>query len=151
MHDQILVRMLNRGAHCTKQLETLWDRQPSGRAMLIDRHAVDEFHDHVRYALLGRASVEHPRDARMIEPRENLPLGVKAPQEEFTAPIEADHLHRHLALERSVGPHGPVYRAHAALADLLKQLVGAEALARKRTRPGSLLVWDDPRAIPCVE
>ena len=47
------------------QLDALADRQL--RRILRERHALDMLHDEIGQARLGRASVEQPRDVRMLE------------------------------------------------------------------------------------
>ena len=46
-------------------------------AVLGDRHALDQFHDEVRPARVGRAGVEHLGDVRVVHQGQGLPLGLE--------------------------------------------------------------------------
>ena len=78
MNDQVLVRVLDRGADVDEQLEPLAEVEPVFIAVLIERLAFDVLHYEIRLAIIRLASVDQSRDVRVIEARENLPLGAKA-------------------------------------------------------------------------
>ena len=52
--------------------------EPPLVAVLIERLALDVLHDEVWLAIVRLACIDQPRDVRMIEARENLPLGAEA-------------------------------------------------------------------------
>ena len=78
MDDQVLMRVLDGGADVDEQLEPLAEVELSLIAVLIERLAFDVLHDQVRLAILRLACIDQARDVRMIEARENLPLGTEA-------------------------------------------------------------------------
>ena len=90
-----------------------------------DRHAFDQLHDEVGPAAVGRAGVEHLGDVRMVHHRQGLPLGLEAGDHLPRVHAGLDDLERDRPLER-LGLLGHEHHAHAAFADLLQQLVGAD-------------------------
>ena len=82
---------------------------------------------------LGRARVEHLGDVRVIHQGERLALGLEASQHLPRVHTRLDELERDHAPNR-FRLLGHVDRAHAALADLLKQLVRADVRAKLWTR-----------------
>ena len=78
MDDQVLMRVLDGGADVDEQLESLAEVELSLIAILIERLAFDVLHYQVRLAILRLACIDQSRDVRMIEARENLPLGTEA-------------------------------------------------------------------------
>ena len=96
-------------------------------AVLVDGQALDVFHHQERHAVVGHAAVVEPGDVGVLERGQDLPLVAQTAQAFGTRPPLPDELERHLLLELSVGPFGEVDRAHAALTDLAKQAVGADA------------------------
>ena len=94
-------------------------------AVLRDRHALDQLHDEVGPAGVGRARIEHPGDVRMVHHRQGLPLGLEAGDHLPRVHARLDDLERDRPLDR-LGLLGHEDDAHAAFADLLQQLVGAD-------------------------
>ena len=94
-------------------------------AVLRDRHAFDQLHDEVRPAAVGRAGIQHFGDVRMVHHRHGLPLGLEAGDHLPRVHARLDDLERDRALDR-LGLLGHEHHAHAAFADLLQQLVGAD-------------------------
>ena len=78
MNDQILMRVLDGGADVDEQLESLAQVEPALVAVLIERLALDVLHDQVWLAIVRLAGIDQSRDVRMIQARENLPLGTEA-------------------------------------------------------------------------
>ena len=78
MDDEVLVRVLHRVADRAEQLEPLARRQlPASSQYSVDRLAVDVLHHEVGLPVVGRAAVEEPRDVRVLEPGQDLPLARK--------------------------------------------------------------------------
>ena len=77
---------------------------------------------------VGRAGVEHLGDVRMVHQRQGLPLGLEAGDHLPGVHARLDDLQRHLAADRLL-LLGHEDDAHAAFADLLQQLVGADERA----------------------
>jgi hypothetical protein len=98
---------------------------------------VDELHDEVRPAAASAAErrfrrgagVEDARDIDVVHQRQSLSLGLEAGDYLPAVHARLDDLERDLALDRA-GLLRHEDHAHAALADLLEQLVGADDRAR---------------------
>ena len=91
-------------------------------------HALDQLHHEVRPAAVGRARIEHLGDVGMIHHRQGLPLGLEPGDHLPRVHARLDDLERDPALDR-LRLLGHVDHAHAAFADLLEQLVGADLRA----------------------
>src|SRR5580704_16509241 len=116
--------VLHGGADDTKEPQAFAYGQM--RAIPVNRYAVDEFHHDVRNALLARPGVNDAGDVRMIEAREDAALVLETAQEELRAELAADRLDGDRTLVESVRTHGAVNRAHAALAHLIDDPIGAQ-------------------------
>src|SRR4051812_15502887 len=86
----------------------------------------------VRYdivtAWLGGAAIEAAGDVDVVHQRQGLPLGLEASNDLPAIHTGLDHLEGALALDR-LSLLGHEDRAHAALADLLEELVRADDCA----------------------
>ena len=101
----------------------------------VERLAFDELHRHEVIVLMAEERIER-RDPRMIELRERGRLIAESLQQlRIPAHVRAQTLDRDRAVKHHV--HAPVDGAHAALADLLDDLVVPDYPANH----GSL--WDD--------
>ncbi len=98
-------------------------------AELGDGHAVDQLHDEVGPAALGGAGVEDAGDVLMVHHGQGLPLGLEAGDDLAAVHARLDDLERDLAAD-GLFLLGHVDGAHAALADLLKELEMANDCAR---------------------
>lgn len=96
-------------------------------AILIERKALDVFHDEIGQATFGRAAVEQTRDMRMIEARQNLPFLAKTLQDGIGIHPALDELERDLLLELGVGPFGQEDRAHPPAPDFADEPIIADA------------------------
>ena len=85
-------------------------------AVAVDRLAVDELHGEVRQPRVGDPAVDQPRDARMLEPREDAPLLDEPPQHARRAVL--DQLDRDALLELSVRALAEEHASHPAAPDL---------------------------------
>ncbi len=77
MNDQILMCGVYRRADAAKQREALADRELVPFAILVDRQAVDVFHDQVRDAIVSGAAVQQPGDVAVVESRQDLTFGLE--------------------------------------------------------------------------
>ena len=98
-------------------------------AILGDRDALDQLHDEVGPAGVGGAGVEDLGDVGVVHQRQRLPLGLEAGDDLAGVHARLDDLERDLAADGLL-LLGHVDDAHAAFADLLEQLVGADTGAR---------------------
>jgi hypothetical protein len=76
----------------------LCDRKSSLVAELEKRLAFDILHDDVRHATIGSA-IEHLRDVRMMQVRQNLALGTQSGKRIAAEPSGASDLDRDFAME----------------------------------------------------
>ena len=126
MHHQAPVGVAHGVGDPAEQREALPGGQRMRVAVRVQRDAVDVLHHQIRHAFGRRAAVNQLRDTRMVERREDLPLGAKAPQA-VLAQHAAHDLDRH-ALMKVVVSFGEVHRAHAAVPDFRHDAVPANPL-----------------------
>ena len=131
MHDEILVRVLNRVAHGGEEEEPMPDVERLSIAVCRDGLAGDVLHREVRSSVGGDAAVEQARDVRMLETREDLALPEKAPDDLSTVRAGADELEGDLLFELAVGAIREEHAAHPTVADLPDQFVRPDAIARR--------------------
>ena len=139
MDDEIAVRELHRAADLQKQAEPVVDGERRVLAVVVDAPTVDVFHDEIGQSLFGCAAIEEPRDQRMFELGEDLPLAAKAPQQIFVAERRRDDFDRHLLVEGVIGAGGEIDRAHAAASNLPDDLIRAKPPAAPADRRGGEL------------
>ncbi len=123
------MRVLDRLADRDEELEALAGGELIGVAVLRDGDAVDELHHEVGPAGFGRPGVEDPGDVRVVHHGEGLALGLEPGDDLIAVHAGLDDLERDLATDGLL-LLGHVDDAHAALADLLEQLVGTDPRAR---------------------
>ena len=123
--DALLMRVLHRLADRDEQFQPLPRREVVLVAVAGDGHALDEIHDEVRPATAGGAAVQHAGDVRVVHQGQRLPLGLEAGDDLPGVHAGLDQLDGDQALDR-LGLLGHPDAAHAALADLLNELVRAD-------------------------
>ncbi len=133
---QVAVRVRECVGHPQQQADACAPIQLLLLAVLVERDAVDILHRQVQRTVCGLAAIDQLRDVRVAEARENLHLRAEA----FAGgAIGAEQqLDRDGLLEAAGHPLCPVHRAHAAAADQLDHLEGADARARRHLRPAGL-------------
>ncbi len=110
-------------------------------AVFRDRHAAHQLHHKVWPTCVGGAGVEDLGNAGMIHHGQRLPLGSESREHFLGVHARLDDLQRYPTLDR-LTLVGDIDNAHAALADLLPQLVGPDAMADffdRRGRAGRIL------------
>ena len=122
------MRIINGHADAFEQYQALIYAEFVCVAILVDWNAAHVLHDEVRHAVIGFPAIEQPADIRVIEVRENLPLGEDALHEVLVAPPGLQHLDGDLVLELLVITPGKVDIAHAARAEQPNQPVIADTL-----------------------
>ncbi len=122
--------VLDRLADRHEQPQALARRQAVVVAVLGDRHTVDQLHDEIRPAGFRGPGIEDAGDVDMVHHGQGLPLGLEAGDDLAAVHARLDDLEGDLALDgmRLLGHEDG---AHAALADLLQQLVRADDRARR--------------------
>ena len=133
--DEVLVGVLHRRADLPEEPEAVADREAALPAVVEQRNACDVLHHEVRLALLGRAAVDQPSDAGVLQRGRDLAL-VSEPLQDLRARHPGAHeLDGDLLLELVVGAPRQIHLAHAAVPDLLEDLVGADALTEPPAGP----------------
>ena len=103
MDDEVSMRVVHDVAHILEELKATIDRQLAGVAPAVDRLAFDQLHREVRNSVGRDAAIDEPRDARMLEQRQNPPFLAEATRDagralyRSAAPIE---IHRRLPKTR---------------------------------------------------
>ena len=132
MDDQLLMRVLDGGAHAADELDALAARGVALAHVAGERDAVDVLHHEVRLTVLGRAAIEHPHDARVIERRQDLALVAKSRDRLRRAEAVVQDLDRDATLVLRVIPFSEVDGTHPTLAEELDEPVGAVPLPEER-------------------
>ena len=127
--DRLGLRMLDGVGGIGEQRHALADRRRARGAPLGDRRAVDELHDKAGAPARREPAVEHARDARVLHPRERLPLCVEAPQHGGGVHARLHDLDRDALLVRRAAQRLPD-RAVAALADRRDEFIRTDPVAR---------------------
>ncbi len=132
VQHQAVVRLRHRGQDVQHQRQPLRGGQREALAVLVDGLAVDVLQHQVRLGAVGHdAGIEQARDVRVRQARQDAALALEARRVAVAEQARAQELDRHLALVAAVvaarQPHG----AHAAVADLAHQRVGADGLSRQ--------------------
>src|SRR5712692_396981 len=84
MNDEVLMRVLDRGANCAKELQPLSGTEVIRVHILSDRLAFNVLHDEVRQVSFGCTAIQQPRDVRMIEIGKYLTFVTKTPHDEIS-------------------------------------------------------------------
>jgi hypothetical protein len=132
--DPLLVGVLDGLADRHEQLQPLARRQVLLVAEAGDGDAIDQLHDEERPPGVGGAGVEDAGDALVVHEGQGLAFGLEAGDHLGGVHTGLDDLEGDLAAD-GVLLLGHVDDAHAALADLLEQLVRPDPRARALRRP----------------
>ena len=108
-----------------KRCEAVADAEAFVVAVVGDRDAADQLHDEVGAAGGGGAGVEDAGDVGVVHHGQGLALGLEAGDDVLRVHAGLDDLERDAAAD-GLELLGHVDDAHAALADLFEQLVGAD-------------------------
>src|SRR5262249_18124924 len=130
MNDEAAMRVRDDLAHLPEQLQPPFEAEPLRVAVLGERGAFNIFHDHVGPAIARDAAIEEPRDARMLEPREDVALGVKARGLRNGAVLQ--EFQRRALPERAIRADRGIYLACAPTIDQMLDLPHAEPRARRQ-------------------
>ena len=133
VHDQMLVGKLHRLQRLQHQSHAFADRQCPCPREFGDRHALDQLQCKPRQAAGVDAAIEQGRDVRMLKPGQCLALAQEALDHSSGTGSRRcagmQLLDRHLLRELAVHALRAPDATHAAAAELLDQLVGAQSLA----------------------
>ena len=127
MNDQILVRVCDRIASLQKQVEPFVQAGTALPAPFGDRHALDQFHDHVRTTIVGNACIVQARNPGMFKAGQDAAFGDET-TEVFDC-IGTQQFQCDLLFELTVGTLGAVDLAHATPAQQRQHAIGADAMA----------------------
>src|SRR6201999_1651757 len=78
VNDQVAVCIGNRVAHLEKQSEALLESGIDESAVVGDGASFDELHRHVGTPVIGYAAVVQPRNAGVLQPRQNLAFSLES-------------------------------------------------------------------------
>ena len=92
-------------------------------AVLVNRSAFNQLHHQVRNALVGRPSIEQPRNIRMIERCENLPLMPEPFQNRRRIVPTPHQLDRYFLFVLPIGTARTVHLTHSSVTDLFQNVV----------------------------
>ena len=117
MNDSPLVSALNGFAHLNKKPNPGGDGELVLVAILRYGHTLDQFHDEIRTARIGRSAVEDAGDVRMVHQRQGLSLRLEARDHRSRVHPELDNLQSDPSFDR-FALLGHIDDAHSTLADL---------------------------------
>ena len=127
MHDEVLVGVMDGGAHGLKQPEPGGNIQAVGVAEGVDGDAIDVFHDDVHGAVRQSAAVQEMRDVRMIELSEDLALDPEPRLDSSRQRPAVNDFDGYLLLELRVRPLGKENLPHAAHAQGAQHPIRSDA------------------------
>ncbi len=125
--DEVLVRVLDGGAHFHEQGEAIPRIEAPLVAIQRDRASIDVLHHQVGLTLRGRAAVEDGRDVRVLQERQDLTLLAKPPLGVLRGGAAAHQLQSDRLLERVVVTDRPIDGAHPPGGDYVEHAVGTDA------------------------
>ena len=96
----------------------------------VDGLTVDVLHHQIRPPVFAGAGVEEAGDGGVIEAFEDLALAFEAAQQDLRVEAAPQDLDRHPSAVRVVAVRRQVDLAHAALAEIVEDLVGADEAGR---------------------
>jgi len=100
-------------------------------APAIDGFALDEIHQQIRRAVGGFATIDQPRDARMIQCRKDLAFGQETPREFTTLGARCGHqLDGDALAESAIAAFAQPDCSHSARADRRDQFERTQPLSR---------------------
>jgi hypothetical protein len=129
MHDEAAVRRVGGVAAGGEEPEPILQRQAASAAIIGNRLSFHSLHHEVGPPVRGLAGIEKPRDAGMLQARQDPPLARKTTQNLDGIHAALDELHRDFLFEPSVGALAEIDLAHAAAAEWLDQAVDPHRLA----------------------
>ena len=129
VHHETRVREAHRTTNLGEEPQAVVDGETVRGAVAINRIAFHQLHRKPRGAVGGESAVYQPRNLRMVERGEDLPLALEALQDLLGVHPAADELECDLLREGAVHPFGEVDGAHAAVAEFANNAPGANALA----------------------
>ncbi len=112
------------GTNLDEQRQPLLQARALLRAIVGNGQSFDVFHHHVRALIVGDAAVVEPRDARMLQARENLSFGFESLQ--LRDRLASQQLDRDSMFEVALRAGRLVYVAHATVPDQTHDAPNAE-------------------------
>ena len=112
-----------------KEPESVLQRHVASAAVIGDRRSFHSLHHEVRPPVRGLARVEKPRDAGVLQARQDSSLARKTAQNLDGVHAALDELHRDFLFEPPVGALAEIDLAHTAPAERLDQAVDPDRLA----------------------
>ena len=116
VHRQVAMREVHHLADVQHQAQPRFHAQLAPVAIAVDRLALDQLCNQIGIAVRGDASVQKPRNPRMIEPGQQLLLAMEVAQKIGSGQSLGQDLDRHGAFELPVGAPPAIDRAGAAAA-----------------------------------
>ncbi len=129
--DALLMRVLHPFTDLDEKLQPLLDGQTVLVAILGDGLTANQLHREVGSALVRRSRVVHTGYIRMIHQSQSLPLGLEPGDDRLGVHAPLDELEGHLSMD-GLFLLSLVHDSHAAVANFLKDAVGADLLSACR-------------------
>jgi len=130
MNDEIAMRVLCRFRGEQKKLDPAADGGSPRVAVGIDRLSLDVLQHEIRLTHFSDAAVQQTPDVRMIQRRENLPLGPESGAVDVGIETGTQQFERDILLELPVRAPRQKDARHSASPDLADERVGADAAAQ---------------------
>ena len=117
MNDQAAVRRVGGVAARSKEPKPILQRHVASAAVIGDRLSFHSLHHEVRPPVRGLATVEKPRDAGVLQARQDSPLARETAQNLNGVHAALDELHRDFLFKPSVGSLAEIDLAHSPAAE----------------------------------
>jgi len=137
VHHQLAMCVSHGGADAKEQPEAVADGQPVRIAVSVDRLPFDQLHHKVGQAFRCGAAIDEPGYVGMLQIGQDLAFGAETRDRKRGLETALHHFDRNLLAVFVVCAHGAKNRAHAAFADLLGDLVGAQPATDPRLLNGN--------------
>jgi hypothetical protein len=132
MDHEVLMRVLDGSADVHEEAKPGGDAELIPIAVRRDWQTVDVFHDQVRVAVVGHASVEESCDMRMDQPGKDAALGHEPLVQRIVRIAGGDHFDGDPLLKVPFDSICQIHRPHAAAPELGHDPVGAYTYRRLR-------------------
>src|SRR5215472_11069261 len=145
MNDEPLVRIADGGADALKQGQPVGNGQIARITVLVNRLALDVFHNEVGQAVISCSTVQQTGNVRMIKHRQYLSFTLEPLNDVVRIQFTPDDFDSNQLVKRLVGASRQIDIAHASAANLPQDAVDSDPMP---FRESSILPLQKSHRIP---